>query len=283
MVSLLNPSVIVEDHRVETERNALPNPQFGRRDPQFIVRKVRPVVPGDGDPGDDDPGNGTPPEGELPGGDTPGDDTPVDDTPSFDMPSTGGTPSFDTGSNDNVDLGFGTAEETKTFRYQETEYCTLTPCESMIISIIIDEMDILKIQVDSKVQVTLDALTGQSFEGTITEINSEGTNNGGNTKYSAEVSIDTTDNMLSGMNAHVNISLDSTDAAVTIPIAALVEQNGSVFVYTGYDEKNDTLTNPIEVTTGVSDGTNVEILSGLSADDTYYYKYADTITYTFVF
>ena len=33
------------------------------------------------------------------------------------------------------------------------------------------------------------------------------------------------------------------------------------------------------VQTGVSDGTDVEIISGLALGDTYYYRYADAISY----
>lgn len=38
----------------------------------------------------------------------------------------------------------------------------------------------------------------------------------------------------------------------------------------------------VEVETGVSDGELVEILSGLSLGDSFYYRYADTVTYSFL-
>ena len=52
--------------------------------------------------------------------------------------------------------------------------------------------------------------------------------------------------------------------------------------YTGYDEENELLLNPVEVTLGVSDGKTVEILHGLTVGQTYYYAYYDTleISYT---
>lgn len=39
---------------------------------------------------------------------------------------------------------------------------------------------------------------------------------------------------------------------------------------------------PAAITTGLSDGENVEVLSGLSEGGTVYYRYADTLEYSFV-
>ena len=64
-----------------------------------------------------------------------------------------------------------------------------------------------------------------------------------------------------------------------VPLVALEEEGNRVFVYTAYNEETDELLSPVEVQTGVSDGTDAEILSGLSLGDTYYYRYADAISY----
>ena len=46
-------------------------------------------------------------------------------------------------------------------------------------------------------------------------------------------------------------------------------------VYTSYDRESGALGGETQVTTGVSDGTNVEITGGLSQGDTVYYRYAE--------
>ena len=46
--------------------------------------------------------------------------------------------------------------------------------------------------------------------------------------------------------------------------------------------ETDALTQPVKVETGRADGTNAEILSGLSEGDTVYYKYSGSLEYTFV-
>jgi hypothetical protein len=47
-------------------------------------------------------------------------------------------------------------------------------------------------------------------------------------------------------------------------------------VYTALDKHGDP-SNPVEVKTGLSDGENVEILSGLEEGQTFYYSYYDTV------
>ena len=82
--------------------------------------------------------------------------------------------------------------------------------------------------------------------------------------------------------ATVVIDGASHENVPTVPLAALEEDGNTVTVYTAYDAETDTLLNPVRVTTGLSDGTDAEILSGLSVGDSYYYRYADAIAYTTV-
>ena len=48
-----------------------------------------------------------------------------------------------------------------------------------------------------------------------------------------------------------------------------------------YDKKEDELSELVEIKTGISDGSNVEITEGLEEGQTYYYRYADSLSYTF--
>ena len=127
--------------------------------------------------------------------------------------------------------------------------------------------------------VTLDAISGKRFEGEITSINPTGINDGGSTKYTVTLKLVRTEDMLGGMNASVQITTKDTDDVLTVPAAALYEEGNQVFVYTDYDEKTDTLRSPVEVATGVSDGTNVEITEGLETGNVVYYRYADALVY----
>ena len=144
-------------------------------------------------------------------------------------------------------------------------------------TITVDELDILSIQKGQAVTVTLDALTGRSFEGTITEVNTIPANEGGNTKYSATITLKREGLMLGGMNASALIAVEERKDVLLIPAEALAEENGRSVVYTGYDEKTESLTKPVEVETGLSDGKQVQILSGLKVGDIVWYAYYDQL------
>ena len=170
----------------------------------------------------------------------------------------------------------------KDYVMDETELCTLTDYDTAEISLTVDELDIARLSIGQAVTVTLDALPGQSFDGEITEIDPNGENSGGSTKYSVTVEFPRTEDMLTGMNAAVRVQLAENDDLLLIPLAAVQEDADGIYVCTGYDKKSDEPTKPVAITTGLSDGENVEVLSGLSEGDTVYYRYADTLEYSFV-
>ena len=195
-----------------------------------------------------------------------------------------GTPNFSmNGSGTSQYPGGETVEETEPdYTFEETVICSLSPNDVVEIPITVDELDIGLVKEGQKCTVTLDAFASQSFDAVIEDINYSGENEGGNTKYTVTVSMEKNEDMLLGMNASVTIAVSSVSNILTIPVEALVEQDGAVYVYTEYNEKKDELGGLVEVTTGISDGLNVQILSGLETEQNYYYRYADTIAYTFI-
>ena len=173
----------------------------------------------------------------------------------------------------------GASQETETAR-SATTYTTIlsvTPQETVSISITVDELDILSVHLGQEVLVTLDALPGQSFAGRITEVNTTASNDGGNSKYSAMVELTRTGSMLEGMNASASITVESVEGVLVLPSAALVEQNGESAVYTAYNEQEGTLSGLVTVETGLSDGETVQILSGLKEGDAVWYRYYDKV------
>ena len=172
--------------------------------------------------------------------------------------------------------------EFELYSLQMVDVAAVTPQDTLTLDITIDELDVRALQVGMTAQVKINALGGEKHQATITEIGNTGANNGGNSKYTVELTMDRTENMLSGMNATATIVLSTENDISVILAAALVEKGTQTVVYTGYDEKTEELTNPVTVKTGGSDGETVEILDGLSNGQTYYYAYYDTleISYT---
>ena len=180
--------------------------------------------------------------------------------------------------------GYGTTAKAAYDSYDTTkkDAAVITADEEMTVQIQVDELDIRTLETGMEATVTLDALPGSSFTGAITSINPYGENSGGNTKYTVTVTLPRDEKMLSGMNASVKITTGVSGKVPTVPAAAVVFDVGKSWLYTGYNEKTDTLTDPVEIQTGLSDGSLVELLSGLSEGSSFYYRYADSIEYSFV-
>ena len=181
--------------------------------------------------------------------------------------------------------GYGSAARTAAYDSYDTtkkDAAVITADEEMTVQIQVDELDIRTLETGMEATVTLDALPGSSFTGTITSINPYGENSGGNTKYTVTVTLPRDEKMLSGMNASVKITTGVSGTVPTVPAAAVVFDAGKSWLYTGYNQKTDTLTDPVEIQTGLSDGSLVELLSGLSEGSSFYYRYADSIEYSFV-
>lgn len=154
---------------------------------------------------------------------------------------------------------------------------TVTERDVMSLTVTLDEKDISKVSIGQTAQVEVTALKGQTFDAEVTDVGTIGTNNGGSSKFTAQLTIPLDGNMLAGMNATALIPLYTKMEVLTIPVAALVETETGTCVYTALDPETGEPAIPVEVTTGISDGENVEILSGLNVGDRFFYSYYDTL------
>ena len=177
-------------------------------------------------------------------------------------------------------FGGGTAAQENEFQLFDLEgevLLTVTNQEAMKLTITLDEQDIGKVEVGQVAQVKVTALKGQVFEAEVTKLGIQGTNNGGSSKFTVELTMDKGADMLSGMSASASIPMTTKLDVLTIPVAALYEDREKTVVYTALDPETGEPAGPVEVETGLSDGENVEIRSGLSSGDSFYYSYYDTL------
>ena len=155
---------------------------------------------------------------------------------------------------------------------------TVTPLDTMTVTIAVDEKDIASVKTGMTAQLTMNALPDETFEGQVTRVAQTGSGNGGSSKFDVEITLSRESNMLPGMSATAQLTLYKKMDVLTLPVAALRDEGGKTLVYTGKDKKTGEPANPVEVTTGLSDGENVEILSGIDSGTTVYYLYYDTVT-----
>lgn len=157
----------------------------------------------------------------------------------------------------------------------------------MKLKIDVDELDIWNIELGQTVVITVGALPGETFSGEITNIAGEGEKKGdGVTSYAVEITVNDPGKIKSGMNVDAKIIIDSAINVLSLPESALYESDGenALVITDGGDDSEAVepadypeITVPsgyrlVKVKYGVSDGDNVEIISGLSVGDAVLYK-----------
>lgn len=167
-------------------------------------------------------------------------------------------------------------EESPTYTQETLTVATVTSQETITLDVTVDEADILLLSVGQHAELTVSPLAGEVFDATITEISNDGVNDGGRTKFTVTVSTQKHSDMYPGMTGTLTVAIDTVEDALVLPVAALVEQGTETVVYTGYDAENETLINPVKVTTGVSDGEYVEVF-GIDEGTKVHYAYYDTL------
>lgn len=176
--------------------------------------------------------------------------------------------------------GYGStgSSQTQLYSLDGDVLLTVTPLDTMTVTIAVDEKDIASVKTGMTAQLTMNALPDETFEGQVTRVAQTGSGSGGSSKFDVEITLSRESDMLPGMSTTAELTLYEKMNVLTLPVAALRDEGGKTLVYTGKDKKTGEPANPVEVTTGLSDGENVEILSGIDSGTTVYYSYYDTVT-----
>lgn len=160
----------------------------------------------------------------------------------------------------------------------ETQILTLYPQKQMSVTISVDETDILSLKEGQEAEIEVSSVSEDTFTGTVTEISKVADTSTGVTQYSAEVTLDREEGMLSGMTANINVRIEGTENALIIPVDALHQNSASYYVYTAYDSEAHRYDGRVEVTIGMQNDDYVEITSGLKEGDTVYYTESQSLT-----
>lgn len=153
----------------------------------------------------------------------------------------------------------------------ETNLLTLTPNESVEVTISISESNILSLEEGQIATVTVSSVGDDTYEGVVTEVSTNANSDSGVTFYSAVVQFPKTDAMLSGMTADADIQIQGVENVILVPVDAVHQTRDICFVYTSYDAETQQYGGMVEVTTGLWGDDYVEITSGLNVGDTVYY------------
>ena len=156
--------------------------------------------------------------------------------------------------------------------------------EQKVSSISLNEVDAAKVHAGQPVEITFDAIDGLVATGTVMQVDQIGTVSSGVVSYGIKVSIGTSDQRIKpGMSMNLTITTEERNNVLIVPSSALKTKNGTSYVEvvdmdiqrsassTAARSRAITVTSEqatprqVIVTTGSSDDSNTEVLSGLTA------------------
>ena len=140
--------------------------------------------------------------------------------------------------------------------------------DNMTISVDVAQEDVVTMSVGDSVQIAFTAYDEEAYEGTIQSITTTATSTDSATvSYPVVIKIlGDTSKLYGGMTADVTFVTEESSEVAYISRKAIVEQDGKSYVY----QKKGNGYALTEITTGFTDGVNVEVTSGLSEGDIYY-------------
>jgi len=156
--------------------------------------------------------------------------------------------------------------------------CTIYDMSYLEMKLNVDELKIRSLEVGQEVDITADAVPGETYKGVISSILVAGTTANGSTSYPVTVRIDDMGELLPGMNATAKITTASVKNVLALPNAALVRGSYVLVAKDSPSAANaeTSMTAPdgyvyVKVTTGISDDDYIEVKSGLQEGDTIAY------------
>ena len=133
----------------------------------------------------------------------------------------------------------------------------------------VDETEVGKIKVGIPVKITLGALQDMTFSATLEYISPKSVENNGANQFEIKAAITVPDSVTirSGYSANAEMELQRANNVLSIPESALEFKGDSTFVYMLTDSVSGQKFDRKNIRTGVSDGINVEVKSGLKEND----------------
>src|SRR5690349_8393021 len=155
--------------------------------------------------------------------------------------------------------------ESSTFQ-SGTSLATLADMNDMIFEGLVDESEVGKLKQGMELVLSVGALAGKPFKATLEYIAPKGITDQGTIKFTirAAVTLDQELFLRSNYSANADIVLDRHENVLAINEGDLIIEDKKSFVEVQTTPQNF---EKREITTGLSDGINIEVMSGLTESD----------------
>ena len=154
--------------------------------------------------------------------------------------------------------------------------CIVYDLSYLTITMSVDELDITQVKVGQAATITADAVSGKSFKGSVTKVSSVGATTNGVTTYPVTIRIDDFAGLMPSMNVSAKLLVAKSDNVLAVPVSS-VQRGGRILVKQSGDVQSTDSKIPagfayVNIKTGISDGSFIEVKEGL--------KEGDVIAYT---
>ncbi|MFT7559175.1 MAG: HlyD family secretion protein [Flavobacteriales bacterium] len=151
--------------------------------------------------------------------------------------------------------------ETNTFN-QGSTIANIANMRDLVFEGLLDESEIGKVSEGMDLTLNIGAIPGRSFKAKLEYVSPKGTSDQGTIKFEIKAAMTVQDDIFlrAGYSANADIVLDKRDQVLVINEGNLIVEDGKSYIEV---EISDQEFERREVTTGLSDGINIEILSGV--------------------
>jgi len=149
-----------------------------------------------------------------------------------------------------------------------TKLLEILDYNNLEIKVKVDEYDIAALEKGKETSIKVGAIN-KEIKGVVSSMSKEGQIVNGVTFFTATIDLEKDDSVKIGMSAEVKVINSNATGVVTLPMKAIsFDDNNNPYVLKKGDKKEGIRT---EITTGINDGTTVEIKSGVSSEENILY------------
>ena len=143
-----------------------------------------------------------------------------------------------------------------------TTIAIVADMNSLIFEGMVDESDVGKLKEGMPLELTVGALEDQKIAASLEYISPKGVDEEGSVKFEVKAAIQTDEDVFlrAGYSANADIILDRRDSVISIKERDLIIKEDSTFVEISVGDQEF---EKIQIKTGLSDGIQIEVLSGI--------------------
>ena len=149
-----------------------------------------------------------------------------------------------------------------------TTIASIADMQDMIFEGKVDETEVGKIKEGMPIELEIGAIEKEKFQAILEYISPKGVEENGAIQFEIKADVSLKDNQFirAGYSANASIVLERKDSVLVIPEGMLKFENDSAFVEVLVNEAEQ-LFEKRRVETGISDGINIEVVSGLNKEE----------------